>query len=116
MNRSVLRPYFAQQLIRRHLTTMDSASKFQTVHDPDKKEFVIQLKGDKNSDKAFLQYDYISSNKVDLYHTLVPPAYRGHGIAAILAETAFKHFKENGIEMELTCSYLQHYASKHPPS
>mgnify|MGYP003690101231 CR=1 FL=1 len=44
--------------------------------------------GDKNSDKAFLQYDYISSNKVDLYHTLVPPAYRGHGIAAILAEVS----------------------------
>ena len=44
--------------------------------------------GDKNSDKAFLQYDYISGNKVDLYHTLVPPAYRGHGIAAILAEVS----------------------------
>lgn len=24
---------------------MDSTSKFQAVHDPDKKEFVIQLKG-----------------------------------------------------------------------
>lgn len=31
-------------------------------------------------------------------------------------QTAFKHFKDNGIEMELTCSYLQHYASKHPPT
>lgn len=88
----------------------------QAVHDPDKKEFVIQLKDNKKGDKAFLQYDYITNNKVDLYHTLVPPSYRGHGIAGILAETAFKHFKDNGIEMELTCSYLQHYASKHPPT
>lgn len=40
----------------------------------------------KKGDKAFLQYDYITNNKVDLYHTLVPPSYRGHGIAGILAE------------------------------
>eukprot|EP00477_Mikrocytos_mackini_P001590 GAHX01001711.1.p1 GENE.GAHX01001711.1~~GAHX01001711.1.p1 ORF type:complete len:117 (+),score=12.21 GAHX01001711.1:78-428(+) len=116
MNRSLLRHRFAQNFIRKHFIAMDSTSKFQAVHDPDKKEFVIQLKDNKKGDKAFLQYDYITNNKVDLYHTLVPPSYRGHGIAGILAETAFKHFKDNGIEMELTCSYLQHYASKHPPT
>lgn len=44
--------------------------------------FYIENKGE----KAFLQYDYITSNKVELYHTLVPPSYRGHGVAGILAE------------------------------
>lgn len=45
MNRSLLRHRFAQNFIRKHFIAMDSTSKFQTVHDPDKKEFVIQLKG-----------------------------------------------------------------------
>lgn len=45
MNRSLLRHRFAQIFIRKHFIAMDSTSKFQAVHDPDKKEFVIQLKG-----------------------------------------------------------------------
>lgn len=45
MNRSLLRHRFAQNFIRKHFIAMDSTSKFQAVHDPDKKEFVIQLKG-----------------------------------------------------------------------
>lgn len=45
MNRSLLRHRFAQIFIRKHFIAMDSTSKFQAVHDPDKKEFVIRLKG-----------------------------------------------------------------------
>lgn len=45
MNRSLLRHRFAQNFIRKHFIAMDSTSKIQAVHDPDKKEFVIQLKG-----------------------------------------------------------------------
>ncbi|XP_056018601.1 protein NATD1-like [Ostrea edulis] len=111
MNRLVTRCH-SNFSLRRHITcsAMSSVPKFQTKHDPGKKEFFIQLK----DDKAFLQYDYINKNKVDLYHTMVPTTYRGQGIAGVLAETAFKYFKENGMEMELTCTYLQHYASQHP--
>ncbi|XP_061169074.1 protein NATD1-like isoform X1 [Saccostrea echinata] len=110
LSSSIKRVHFHNSL-RRQISVMTSTPKYQALHDPEKKEFFIQLKG---HDKALLQYDYITKSKVELYHTGVPTSYRGHGIAGILAETAIKYFKENGMEMELTCSYLQHYVSKHP--
>ena len=46
---------------------------------------------------------------LDLYHTEVPPAYRGKGVAAHLAQAAFKYIQQNNLKMILTCTYLQHH-------
>ncbi|KAK7083024.1 hypothetical protein SK128_028252 [Halocaridina rubra] len=58
----------------------------QVHHDQENKEFYISL----GNEKAFLQYDIIDEEAglVDLQHTVVPDAYRGQGIAKVLAKIA----------------------------
>ena len=38
--------------------------------------------------KAVLNYEYLSSDLIELYHTEVPPAARGQGVATLLAEVS----------------------------
>lgn len=40
-------------------------------------------------ESAVLQYDMLEDNVVDLYHTGVPVAFRGKGIAKVLAKVCF---------------------------
>jgi len=49
-----------------------------------------------------------------LYHTEVPPALQGRGIAGELSRRTFDYLREQGLRAELTCSYLVAYAKKHP--
>ena len=32
----------------------------------------------------------------------------------LIPQAAFKHVKDNGIHVKVTCEYLQHYLKKHP--
>ena len=41
------------------------------------------------TDKAYLAYDTTSSGSVILHHTEVPSAFRGKGVAKILAKVSY---------------------------
>ena len=60
---------------------MSEFSENNVKHDPKEKLFFIDLPSGK---KAFLQYEP-TEEKVDLWHTEVPPECRGQGVAGILA-------------------------------
>lgn len=89
----------------------ESAMAYIVGHDKEKKEFYITLKDDNTvrNQKAVLQYDLIRPKFVDLYHTGVPPAFRGRGIAKLLAEAATEHFANEEIMMKPSCTYIQKY-------
>ncbi|XP_013414864.2 protein NATD1-like [Lingula anatina] len=81
-------------------------------HDKAKKEFYIKIRsedGANSEDKALLQYDIIRDGFYDLYHTEVPPVFRGKGIAKLLAKAAFDFVVEQDAKMRLSCTYLQKY-------
>lgn len=84
----------------------------EVFHDTKKKEFSITLEGSPES--AVLQYDMLEDNVVDLYHTGVPVAFRGKGIAKVLAKGALDYFSSNQVKMQLTCTYLQKYVKDNP--
>lgn len=48
---------------------------------------------------AKLEYEWIKSDLVDLYHTLVPTQYRGQGIAKVLAEVSSQWSKLTSVIM-----------------
>ncbi|XP_078667062.1 protein NATD1-like [Branchiostoma floridae x Branchiostoma belcheri] len=82
-------------------------------HDKLKQEFYIKM--DKNStEKAILQYDMYRKGYVDFYHTLVPEAYRGKGLAKHLAKAALDYAVDEDLKMRLSCTYLQKYAKDNP--
>lgn len=58
-----------------------------------------------------LQYT-LKDNVYDLHHTFTPPSFRGSGIAKVLAYRAFDHVVDNGAQMKLTCTYLEHVNNK----
>lgn len=85
-------------------------------HDKKNNEFYLKLKEDGNlsDDKAVLQYQWVRKGVVDLYHTGVPPAFRGKGIAQVLAKAAFDYVVETDGKMKLSCTYLQKYLQENP--
>lgn len=90
-------------------------SKLKVEHDTQNLEFYIKLNNGKDEDsKAVLQYSYITPDHVDLEHTVVPPQFRGHGVAKVLAQTAFDHFVDKGALIRPTCTYLQKFYNENP--
>ena len=47
-------------------------------------------------------------------HTEVPPALRGHGIAASLVAAALAWAREQGLKVDPRCSYVAAYMRRHP--
>ena len=49
-----------------------------------------------------------------IFHTEVPFAFEGRGIAARLVGTAFEHAREKGLKVLPACSYVRDYVRRHP--
>ena len=79
------------------------------THYPDKKRFETQVDGV----TAFVQYR-LSGDKLDIIHTIVPPAIGGRGIAAALVKYAYDYAVENGMKPSATCSYAVTWLHRHP--
>ena len=67
-----------------------------------------------NSGEAELLYDLDKKDKImSIYHTFVPDAERGKGIAEELAVKAFELAKRNGVLVKPDCEYIRHFILKH---
>ncbi|XP_048465657.1 protein NATD1 [Rhincodon typus] len=53
-------------------------------HDRKKRQFEVRLNG--SHERAVLLYEYVGKKTIDLQHTEVPDAYRGRGIAKLMAK------------------------------
>lgn len=62
---------------------------------------------------AVLEYTR-SGNRLSLNHTEVPKAAREHGVATRLAETAFRHAREQGLTVVPRCPFVRSYVEHHP--
>jgi len=49
-----------------------------------------------------------------IYHTGVPRALEGRGIAGTLVRAAFAHAAANGLRVEPWCGYVRTYMKRHP--
>lgn len=110
--KSIVRLNVLKQFVR-SINTM-SGKKYEVVHQPARSRFLIELENSGKSYEAFIDYEHLEPNTIDLYHTEVPVVFRGQGIAQILAEAAFDHVVEENLKMKLSCSYLQKYIRDNP--
>eukprot|EP00002_Diphylleia_rotans_P023332 TRINITY_DN4590_c0_g1_i1.p1 TRINITY_DN4590_c0_g1~~TRINITY_DN4590_c0_g1_i1.p1 ORF type:complete len:104 (+),score=21.00 TRINITY_DN4590_c0_g1_i1:441-752(+) len=83
----------------------------QVLHDCLRRRFYLPLDGGK---AALIDYQQISDNVYDFYHTETPSSHRGQGLAAIVAKEAMEHAMKNGWYPILSCWYLQEYRAKNP--
>ncbi|HEY3988071.1 MAG TPA: GNAT family N-acetyltransferase [Acidobacteriaceae bacterium] len=63
---------------------------------------------------AYLEFDTDSQGWMTIWHTEVPPAMRGRGVAAELAQTAFEYAKQNHLRVDVICPLAASFAAKHP--
>jgi|SRR5436853_4282190 len=49
-----------------------------------------------------------------IFHTEVPLAFEGRGIAARLVSASFEYARERGFKVLPACSYVRDYVRRHP--
>lgn len=66
-------------------------------------------------DGQIARVEYQQAGKVlRLYHTEVPPAFEGRGIAGQLVRAALAYAEREGLKVEAACSYVRSYMQRHP--
>lgn len=82
---------------------------YTITHHPEKNRFETTLDGV----TAFVQYR-LFDDKLDIIHTIVPPAIEGRGVAAALVKHAYDYAIEHGMKPLATCSYAVAWLHRHP--
>jgi uncharacterized protein len=62
---------------------------------------------------AYLEYN-LAGNILQLVHTEVPPELRGLGLAFELAKSALDWARENNAKVDVICTSVAAYMTKHP--
>jgi uncharacterized protein len=63
---------------------------------------------------AYLEFDTDSHGWMTIWHTEVPPAMRGRGVASELAQSAFEYAKQHQLRVDVICPLAADFLSKHP--
>ncbi len=63
---------------------------------------------------AWLEFDRDDQGWMTLWHTEVPTARRGRGIAATLARTALEYARDENLKVDVICPLVANYISKNP--
>ncbi|MGQ9908002.1 MAG: GNAT family N-acetyltransferase [Candidatus Flexifilum sp.] len=84
-------------------------SKLQVTHNAEARRFEVRL----GEHLAMIEYDQVGDTLV-YYHTEVPPAFEGMGIASKLARFALDYAQQNGFKVRPDCSFIAGYVRKHP--
>lgn len=63
--------------------------------------------------RAHLDYRQLDNSTLDFYHTFVPDALRGQGIAAILTAAALDYAQQHELGVVPSCSYVATYMRRH---
>lgn len=62
--------------------------------------------------RAHLDYRQLDEQTLDYYHTFVPDALRGKGIAAILTRAALEYAQSKELGVVPSCSYVAVYMQR----
>ncbi len=82
----------------------------EVIDVPDKSRFELHVDGRR---VGLLDY-HGSGASVTLPHTEVDPTYGGQGLGGVLVRGALDAFRERGVTVRPTCSFVRHYIAGHP--
>lgn len=75
------------------------------MHQPERHRFVAGV----GPGEAVLDYQLFADNRINFHHTYVPAALRGRGIAETLVRTGLAWAREQGLQVEASCWYVQRF-------
>lgn len=79
-------------------------------HDAARHRFFVTLP----EGEGELVYTVSAPHVLDLQHTGVDPALRGHGVADALAQAALDFARQEGDHVIPTCPYVRVWLARHP--
>ena len=68
---------------------------------------------ERDGEIAYLEYT-LAGNILALLHSEVPETLQHQGLGSSLAETALRYAKDRNLKVDVVCSTVQHYLTKHP--
>jgi uncharacterized protein len=69
---------------------------------------------EEDGETAWLEFDRDDQRWMTLWHTEVPTALRGRGIAATLARTALEYARDEKLKVDVICPLAAAYIQKNP--
>lgn len=75
------------------------------VHQPEHNRFMAKIDGQ----QALLEYRLLEAQRIDFTYTFVPPLLRGQGIAEKLVRTGLAWAREQALDMQASCWYVQRF-------
>ena len=69
---------------------------------------------EENGETAYLEFELDNAGWITLWHTEVPQALRGRGLAGMLARTALECAGDNELKVDVVCPLVANYLSKNP--
>lgn len=69
---------------------------------------------EEEGETAYLEFELDKAGWITLWHTEVPPALRGRGLASELAKTALEYARDNSLKVDVICPSVAGYLAKHP--
>lgn len=88
---------------------METGETFNVINNEAKLRFEVYLEGD----YAYIEYRHYKGD-IAFMHTVVPEAFRGKGIAAVMAVVALNFAEEQHRKIMLYCPYVSKYVKEHP--
>jgi uncharacterized protein len=89
---------------------MTAGAEQRVIHEPERRRFIIAL----DEGSAVLEYRAIDSATLDYYHTFVPPALRGRGLASELTGFGLRYALDRSLKVVPTCPFVAAFISGHP--
>jgi hypothetical protein len=80
----------------------------------DKKHTMSRFEIEEDGETAYLEFELDGAGWMTLWHTEVPSALRGKGLATELARSAFDYARANHLRVDVICPSALHYLSQHP--
>ncbi len=69
---------------------------------------------EENGETAYLSFEVDNTGWMTLWHTEVPEALRGRGLAGTLAKTALEYARDHELKVDVVCPSVASYISRHP--
>jgi predicted GNAT family acetyltransferase len=69
---------------------------------------------EEEGETAYLEFELDKAGWITLWHTEVPPALRGRGLASVLAKTALEYARDNHLKVDVICPSMAGYLAKNP--
>jgi uncharacterized protein len=79
-----------------------------------KQKSMSRFELEEDGETAYLEFELDNVGWITLWHTEVPQALRGRGIAGVLARTALEYARDHQLKVDVVCPLVANFVSKNP--